>query len=108
MTSASENVRDALTEEDVRLRRVIGAEQRSIAALQNDLEKQILAALREIDPGGARTDFQKAIRQKRLQERVQKLTTETYAKHAASMTNTLLGVAESATNSVTGAIEESI
>ena len=106
--TASRNVRDALIEHDIRVRRAIGGQQRAIAGRQADLERRVLAALEEIDPAGAPTELQRAKRMTQFEQRVKELAQEIYGSHSIQGREALQGVALAESNAVTGAIEESI
>lgn len=106
--SASQNVRDDLIQDDIRLRRVIGGQQRLIEKRQRLLERRVTAAIHDIDPGGVSGELRQAARLLKLQRRIKEITREVYGEHAAQLTDALLGVAKSETVAVTGAIEESV
>ena len=106
--TAAERVRDDLVVQDVRLRRVIGGEQRFIAKLTDQFEKRVKAAIVEIDVGGVNGPLRRTQRMVKLEKIIKELAQEHYAEVAAHLKKTMQGVAIAESQAVTGALEESV
>lgn len=106
--TASQEARDNLITQDIRLRRAIGGQQRVILQRQRAMERRVTAAVMEIDPAGATTDLERAKRMKLLQKRVTAIANDTYAEHSVQSRRALIDVARAESFAVTGALEESV
>lgn len=99
-------VRDELISHDVRLRRVVGAEQRKYDRKAAEFERRVVALLNEIDPAGAPIEAKRMIRLARFEKRLQELAREFYGPHATEFNETLRGIARAESQAVTGALDD--
>ena len=101
MGTVNENVRDDLIEHDISVRKVIGDEQRKVAARLRQLERDVIAELERMPSA---TELQ----QKRFREKVKQLALETYRAQNKDFKRSLRMVARAENNAQNSAIESAI
>ena len=106
MPRAAEAVRDRLIEHDLDLRRFIGGHQREVNARLARLEKDICAALMEIDPMGVSGNVRQAARLARLEKKVKELTDDAFADIRRMNRAALTGTVRAETRATVTAIQD--
>ena len=101
MGRVNEDVRDDLIEHDIRVRRVVGSEQRKVALRIKQLERDILAAFLSNPPKTERGIL-------RFTKRIQKMAREVFRAQDVAFRDSMKQLAQAENDAVNGAVEQRI
>lgn len=106
--TASQDVRDELVEQDIRVRRVSARLERDVQKRLLDLQREVVAEMSRIDPAGAvRTDARER-RLQRTEQAVRELTRNAYADIESMTANVIERAAVADQAALTEALKKAI